>query len=81
MYTIQLYALTGAQDFGFRFPTVKDAIKAAGILAGKRTFEWGAPTAFRIIETRSGIIVVEAAARTQRRFTKPPQRLELPPIA
>jgi hypothetical protein len=80
MYIIQLYALTGAHSFGFRFPTVTDAIGAAAILAAKRTFEWGAPTAFRIIETRSGVVVVDAASRKARRFTKS-RKAELTPIA
>ncbi len=70
MYTIELYALTGAHSFGFRFPTINDAVTAAAIIGAKRRFEWGVATAFRVVNVCSGAVQVQAELKPKRRFTK-----------
>ena len=63
MFTIQLFASTGVHSFGFRFASLRDAEKAAGILARAREFEWGRPSSFRVLDAGTGALVIQGPLR------------------
>ena len=54
MFAIQLFAPTSVHSFGFRFVSLRDAEKAAAILARAREFEWGRPSSFRVFDAGTG---------------------------
>ncbi len=64
MYKIQLFASTGSHEVVSIFPSLKEAIIAANALGSVETFEWGIPSAYRIIDSQ-GEVRIEARLRNR----------------
>ena len=65
-FTIQLFAAVGVQSYGFKFPTLRKAQKAAQLIGRGKKFAWGFATGYRILDSR-GVVVAEAQIRRSER--------------